>query len=158
MGLIESPLDFSRVADGLQLDLVLPFSWKVLYFSAVSFTVAFLIYLWRYPPLLRAYLDYDEYHRDGGNAERMKSYVIAQKYPETALGDEPGAITNYPANQTEVTSSIDPTTSYFLSVREFENPLDYPSRTICAGFYAAGFLGLVYVTLENFAYVVFQTN
>jgi hypothetical protein len=58
-----------------KFDLALPFSWQLLFFAALSFTVANIVYQIFCPRLFKAYKTYTEFHDDGKTILQLHSEV-----------------------------------------------------------------------------------
>lgn len=62
---------------GVSLNLDLPFSWKIFYFSSVAFAVAGLIFDWRCPPLVKDYDGFPAYNAQQFDPTRLSELLIA---------------------------------------------------------------------------------
>ena len=151
LSLVESPVDFSDHVAGLRLELALPFSWKVLYFSAICFSLAFFIYILRCPPFFRRYANYAEFELDGKSRSSIEEYVIAKGYPESQL--------QFPSENME--SSHEGASSKarhrYILLREYESTMRFRSRCLCAVLYVLGFSGVAYLFVLNTWYVIQQS-
>jgi hypothetical protein len=58
-----------------ELQLTLPFSWKVFYFSALCFAIANLIYRIRCPKLIQEYPTYSSFKREGKPEWHLRDYA-----------------------------------------------------------------------------------
>jgi len=61
----------------LVIPLGLPFSWKLFYFGAVSFSIGSLAYAVFCPALIREYDSYEEFDKSGKGFDGLRSAFVA---------------------------------------------------------------------------------
>jgi hypothetical protein len=56
----------------ITIHLTLPFSWKILFYSSLSFAIANTLYIILCPPLIKIYKDFKDFVDRGGSQEELK--------------------------------------------------------------------------------------
>ncbi|MFW9906336.1 MAG: hypothetical protein ACFFFH_18590 [Candidatus Thorarchaeota archaeon] len=79
---IEEHLSFCLFGQKIELVFSLPFSWKVFFYSALSFSIANSIVLVACPKIIKDHLSFAGYIGDGKTHEHLKEYAedIADTY------------------------------------------------------------------------------
>ena len=72
---IEEYLAFDLFGQKIELVLSLPFSWKVFFYSALSFSIANSIVLLACPRIIKDHLSFSGFIGDGKNHEHLKYYA-----------------------------------------------------------------------------------
>lgn len=72
---IERYLTFNIFGQKVELVISLPFSWKVFFFSALSFSIANSIVLLACPRIIKDHLSFAGFKGDGKNHEHLKDYA-----------------------------------------------------------------------------------
>ncbi len=87
---IEEHLEFDLFGQKIELVLSLPFSWKVFFYSALSFSIANSIVLLSCPRIIKDHLSFSGFIGDGKNHEHLNDYGkdIADTY-FPLLNDQP---------------------------------------------------------------------
>jgi len=164
--------------------LLLPFSWKILYLSAVFFSVASLIYSIKCPIVVRDYDNYAQYQEAGrGFAFLMRT--LDEVYRSKTLPDDARKNfsfqmsldfglhinndmwgysekidNNSKATYKEISNVPnivrERLSEFFWHVRDISDLLYGRIVIIVAGLYAAGFILFSIVLIQNFMYVISQ--
>ncbi len=71
---IESPIEMSLGGETMELMLVLPFSWKLFFFSALLFTIGSLLYNLMAPSIIKENKSFGEFLTDKKNFSHIHSY------------------------------------------------------------------------------------
>lgn len=68
----------------------LPFSWKVFFFSALSFVIGNVIYMFQCPKIIKENLDYSMFKNSGRNSNHLFDYAkeIEMHMNKADLGDD----------------------------------------------------------------------
>lgn len=148
-------INFNGTPFAIQLSL--PFSWVVFYFSALCFAFAELVY-WMYcPRIVRDQSTYKEFREAGKGVEQLDNYMY-----QVGL------------NWEGLRRLLDLQDDYFSNAAEVDNPAQADgllrkrfwatfnkgdrfrpaARTVCGLLYAGGSLLIAFVAFQNLTYVV----
>lgn len=153
------------------IQLSLPFSWKVFYFSAFCFTVANLIFMWKCYKLIKDHNNFSDFQEQGKGARHLYDYSLE-------AGEDVDEDLNRLTNIELGTGEFEPDDGFRMPETEFEkkyknedrrqtyfksqfwtlrslsdtNRLFY--RVMCSLLYLLGFILIGYVFIENFATVL----
>jgi len=154
LSIIENPLDFTHFVPGLKIDLNLPFSWQLFYFSAVMISIAGAIYHLCCPKIIKYFNDFSDYQKEGRGSpylisysERLKNFTI--EGDASRLVDEPIGIDH---EQRMLLNAM-----LFWQIYEYEKVTSPVARFICFSLYIIGILLLLIVLFDNFLFVIEQT-
>jgi len=80
---VEQTITIPLSDSSLTLTLALPFNWKVLYYGAVSLSIATVVYWWRCPELVRLHRHYAAFQSTGqtGMDINLAFYEISSRLP-----------------------------------------------------------------------------
>jgi hypothetical protein len=167
---VQSSVNMKIFDSSFELNLHLPFSWKILFFVSVSFMVANILYKYRCPALLQetdTFRDFEGQKRSGleldsilsrvshGNDEE-KNLIDSWRHYFAVRKNQMLTLNNHQGNKdiTQMDSQILPEVYHFLS-----NKLTYwhpKSRLFASLLYGIGFMGLVVLAIQNIYFVVKQ--
>lgn len=85
---IASPLKFRAFGGMHQIDFTLPFSWYLLYFSALAFACGALLYRLYCPKIISEFASFSEYRDAGGEGFRLEN-EIDKALPREMIHDSP---------------------------------------------------------------------
>jgi hypothetical protein len=147
---IESPLDFSKYVDGLVIELSLPFSWKLFYFSAVLISIGSLTYYVWCPKVIQEFESYGDFKQQGKDAFYLKSY--ADKLADFEFDNNSQlAIDAYPKQFSEMEPFI---SDGFRQLYEHQSQTKAKTRRLCYLLYVLGITMISSVFIMNFYYVL----
>jgi len=149
---IENPLDLSNVIDGLVIDLELPFSWHLFYYSAVLISLGGAIYRIRCPAIIRDYSTFADYARVG----RGSTYLLRYYEKIDGFEFEKNASSFIRDNEVSLVDDDHFSKFAFWDIYGHENYTRYAWRLLCFTLYTAGLALILVVLAENFFYVVSQ--
>jgi hypothetical protein len=167
---IESPLVLTGLADGLVLNIDLPFSWKIFYFAALSIAVATVIFTEKCPDIIRLE-DFNGFQRKGYDVRYLakfaeiegrtdlweidtplKDYKRHRQLPKSYLF--PGGTSNYPSGNADKDKAMENVVRTFWNLFGWANNKDFKFRMACAFFYGVGFTLLSVVAAQNIWFVI----
>lgn len=128
----------------LEINIGLPFSWKMFYFSSVAFSVASLLYSWRCPPIVRKFNTFTEFVEEGRSPPFLRPYARYRHRVEEVLAkyEKDGSVDR------------DELADAFWSARGQASIMNPKSMVACATLYALGFALISIVLVQNFIYVL----
>lgn len=149
---IENPLILKGISDGLRIHVALPFSWHVFYFSAVSVSIAGVIYTLFCPKLIRSFSNYAEYRSEGRGQEYLLRYAQTEMHQgDTLKAGWDNAVLTEEVKDTK--SEIEYAT-LFWKIHLEENKKSPFWRLACFSLYAVGLILVLIVLTQNFIFVV----
>ncbi|MBD3337899.1 MAG: hypothetical protein GF353_02245 [Candidatus Lokiarchaeota archaeon] len=132
----------------IRLSIGLPFSWKLFYFSSVSFSVATLIYSFKCPEFIKEYKNYKSYIESGKSSRQLHGEI--NKFVTDKKKKESFARQLSEANGVDNEDKIK---DIFWKVRDFAN-ISFPCyRYFCSLFFVLGFILISIILIQNFIYV-----
>lgn len=135
-----------------EVNLGLPFSWKMFYFSALFFTIATIIYQTRCPRLIKEYQNFSAYDQEGKPEWHLRSYAEDINIDfDTYKEDHEGAMLDHDG---EIKSGKDFTSSIFWHLHGEANEKRVVFMWACVAAYAAGFILLFLVFFQNLWWVI----
>jgi hypothetical protein len=162
---IEKNLSLTIFGEVFNFTFDLPFSWKVFYYAAVSFSIAGIVYSWRCPAIVKRYTAFPSFVEEGRGVpyllvwtavlpENVANHVkqVLEEYEHGLIGGVRNAA-QLPANLRDQAKLADA----FWTVYNATNYSDKASLVACFVFYAVGFVLLTVVMGQNFIYVVGST-
>ena len=84
---LSSAITFEIFGGRINLNIGLPFSWQMLYFSAVSFSIATIIYQINCPMIISRYTIYSEFAAEGRGRRNLMA-ELSKAYFEEKLVEE----------------------------------------------------------------------
>ena len=120
-----------------ELQLGLPFSWKIFYFSALCFAIANLIFVGRCHSIIKDHTNFNHFEGEGKTSQQLYRY-----------GNEMG-FTYDDSDLVERTLK-----ELFWDLYETSSLRRTFSRIICTIFYVAGFILIGWVILQNLKVVL----
>ncbi|MDQ9092059.1 hypothetical protein RC083_10710 [Pseudoalteromonas haloplanktis] len=151
IALVESPIDFTAVADGLIFDLSLPFSWKLFYLSSLFVFLGNAIYFLWCPQIIKDYPTFLSFDIDGLGAKYLTDY--AQRI-NCQIPNAEESIINNPSYDAGIKK--DAIKTVFYTICEQEKMTKTKRKWLCLSMYALGFLCLLWVMVQNAVYVAQQ--
>lgn len=157
--------------------LQLPFSWKMLFFSALFFSAANLVYYFRCPEIVKKYSTFNDFHGTGRSNEQMGKYFLNIDSEKTrselekssyycvvqvensieTYKKECGFIGSYSErskNIVECPDSFSANNNNFWSIRDASSTLNRWSMLMCLVLYAIGAICLLWVLGESVCFVL----
>lgn len=136
-----------------ELQIGLPFTWKLFYFSALCFTFASLIAHFRCYKLIKDHVNYSDFVQSGKGYDQLFEYI--KEYHDSNKNDilksQQETIRATVASQLSPEEYLKKT---YWSILKSMDSHRACSRFFCSVFYLAGFGLMAYVFGENFYYVV----
>ncbi|ODA36615.1 hypothetical protein A6X21_15900 [Planctopirus hydrillae] len=147
---LKQTLTFDIAGENVSLAIGLPFSWKLFFFSAVSFSVATALFQFKCPKIIQEHDDYAGFVSEG------KGKLHLDEYAKEAIID--------PETRQEL-QALDPRNSDFhkqlcevyWKVREAANISDSTTRKFCLVFNYIGLILITIVAFENVCFVIRTT-
>ena len=130
------------------INISLPFSWKVFYFSALCLALANFIIKVKCPKIIIDHLSYQSFLNEGKTKEQLASYAEEISYDLQKLNDTVMNKVRKMQFATMETSVEDPV-HYFWPIFEQANYKYKIYRNACTVFLLIGFLLFLWVALEN---------
>jgi hypothetical protein len=142
----------------------LPFSWKIFYFAAICFSVAGITYTWRCPAIVKRYKAFPAFQEERRGTPYLRSLLrllpeSIQQDVKTLLDEYDDRVDHRSGAMTVKTKERDPdklAQAYWM-LHQAANHSDLASLVVCFLFYAAGFILLSVVFVQNFIFVVRAT-
>lgn len=144
---IEEHIEFTLSNQVYILDLTLPFSWSVFFFSALLFTAANILYYIFAPVIIKDNDDYGSFLESGKGREHLEKYSSGNLNTELVY-----FLRN---NSKGDRASVDPK-EWFWKVYNIKNKENYHIRFTIVLFYLLGFVMLLCVVLQNILWVIKQ--
>ncbi len=169
----------------LALGIGLPFSWKILFFSSLSFSIANSIYSFFCPRIVKDYRTFAAYNEDRWSRDKIIDYFIRQNL--TAYGNSPEGFfawfddaskffnnhSTEPAEFPTLTRDVAGVRTFlsylkgvkiaknhdrdaFYDTLENANDLMKPSRILSWLFYLAGFTMVGIILVQNVWFVIVE--
>lgn len=173
---LNGPLVFTVFSEEIKLTTSLPFSWQMLFFSAVFFTTASIVYSVFCPELVKRYVSYTEFEADGKSRLQIiralrtiswneksqtpkKEYLpdlvaFFKTYTESGHLSSEQIINHLAENFNEMPSVQGKNSNAFYHVYEISNAHTQPLIWISFVLYLCGFAAIAGVVYQNIAYVV----
>lgn len=148
---IEDPLILDGISHGLRIQIALPFNWWLFYFSAVSVSIAGVIYSLVCPKLVREFSNLAEYRAEGRGKEYLLDYADHMQH-QAKTGKEGWDAANFSQDAKKV--GEDNLGELFWDIHKKENSRFPFWRAACCLLYSAGLLLIAIVLLQNFMFVV----
>ena len=146
---IESVVNVQLFHATFSINLALPFSWVVFFFSAVAISAGDAIYSLRCPALIKEHSTFSGFQESGKGITQLKKY-----YKGIVDGDEYGEIprTTFagPDGQIDNTSWLQ---DEFWDLRYYADKCRPLSRVICGGLYVVGLMLVLFLFMQNIWYV-----
>ena len=173
---IDEVVTFKIFSQTIRLNTSLPFSWQLLFFAAVFFTLAGIIYAAFCPELVKQYSSYTKFQEDGNSrmqimhALRKVTWDLRQQIPKEEY--LPYLVTYFQTYTkhseisaekiksdsfelfNEVTSNEGKNSNAFYYVHEISNSHTQVRIWIAFAFYMAGFAAIGLIAIQNIAYVL----
>lgn len=135
-----------------ELNLGLPFSWKMFYFSALFFTIATVIYQTKCPRLIREYPNFSAFEQESRPEWHLRSYandikINFEEYKEwlqDSMNEQDGV----------VKSGKDFTSSLFWHLQWEADRKRTAFMWACIAAYTVGFIFLFVVFCQNLWWVI----
>lgn len=174
---VVSPLKFRAFGGEHQVDLTLPFSWYLLYFSALAFASGALLYRIYCPSIISEFANFSQFRDSGGEGFRLeeeikkalpaetihdspiwKSYILAaEKY--LALDEKERSYSiEYQLRYGVRRMPIDGLSSLFFTIRSVVNHSHPRAIRITALCFGLGLASLAVVFAQNINFVILQLN
>ena len=128
------------------LQLGLPFSWKVFYYSALLFVFANLIFLFRCFTMIKDYNNLFEFDRDGREEDQILDYL-----KEASL-----KVRKYAVDQFEkygIKISTKNSQRFWVAYNVLDNDRKR-SRILCSGLYLGAFIMISIILFQNLMVVI----
>ena len=130
------------------VNLGLPFTWQVFYFSALLFTLGNIIFLLRCPRIVKDHDNAAEFRAAGKGWNQLHMYRDDAEYPQDVFRAD---------HQDVMNKMQDPEHRYFelfWKVYDHANSHRAPWLITCAGLYGFGLALITWVLIENLKAVV----
>jgi hypothetical protein len=160
----------------LTITLNLPFSWVLFYFSAVSFSIASLIYITRCPRSADKYDDYEEWKKSGKDSTSLiRAYLFAYRNDKMMFPYQISDVSKnyflkhyleYKGDFSKITKKTNTpsvllksgipeggTKAVYYHVADTIKRSNVYSRLFMLMFYVIGFVCFTAVLVQNFIYV-----
>ncbi len=144
------------------IDLTLPFSWKFFFFSALSFVIGNLIYLFFSSEFIKKYDDYGDFKAKGALVSEIENFVSSQDVELKKNVERLVNIARYKLEdqKVEAVEKIDNAAQkereYFWVVYNEQNEINIKSRYWCLFFYALGGVLFLCVAIPNVWWVLVE--
>jgi hypothetical protein len=134
------------------VNLALPFSWKMFYFSALFFALATLIYQIRCPRLVKEYPTYSDFDVEGKPEWHLRPYAedIGLSFDQYKEDHEESMY----ENDGSVSQGKDFTQSVFWHLHWKADKERKPMLYCCLAAYVAGFILISLVFFQNLVWVI----
>lgn len=146
---IENTLTVTLPCITFELDLELPFTWVAFFFSALSFTIANVIFIYIAPKIIKENKNYVEFKNSGGTKE---DYIILIDDPDMEKD-----ITVSLINQQDTIDGGDKTFNeeeWFWKIYKNRDKDKKEGRYCSLFFYILGFSLIFIVALQNIFWVI----
>ena len=149
------------------MNLRLPFSWQIFYFSAIAFSLANLLFYFRCPRIVKDHTSAAEFRGMGKGWGQLLDYRDDARYPEQDFKKLHDLVKEKKCLAEADRARIDPRGRFyymhdpanryyalFNAVYEFADHQRKPWLVSCNALYLVGFCLIGYVFLQNFLAVV----
>jgi hypothetical protein len=137
---VESAANVTIFDYSFALQMRLPFSWKIFYFSALSFSLANLVVLWRCYTLFKDHRSFSDFVNEGKNHWHLAKYAKEANLGLDDIGYE---------GHDMVLDKDDNFKRSFWTLFEQLNSARTASRGACALLYVIGFLLISIILFQN---------
>lgn len=159
---LERSGEIAKIVDDLEIALKLPFNWYIFYFSAVLIACANALYLLRCPKLVKEFRTYGEFQRSGQTAMYLMSrweelgvdmeQIEGSKKRASLWQLKRFAESEMAGDSATIDTAFEKV--IFAHLHHDFNQLHPISRTLCSVLYALGLIGILWVAVQNFVFVV----
>ncbi len=129
----------------VHFDFVLPFSWVLFYFSALSFLVGNILYNIFVPPIINENRSFSHFLEQGRGKRELISYLESEQL------DDSGA---YSELYCDKALGVDSKNDYFWDIWELSINNKIKIRLFISIFYSIGILLILIVFLQNMLFVL----
>ncbi len=162
---IEHVFTFKFFGTSISLDMSLPFSWEILYFSAILFGLGNLLYTAFCPELVSRYDTLSDFQNEGKTGTQLIEYMTGTFSPgipeETDRMPVSPALTHFMKSYTGRSNKSggidvlpDRFADAFWSARTAHDTLLTPIRLVTGLLYGSGFILIGILVIQNFRYVL----
>ena len=173
---VNDVVTFKVFSQSISLNTSLPFSWQLLFFAAIFFTIAGIMYAVFCPELVKQYPGYTKFQEDGNSrmqimhALRKVTWNLKRQIPKEEY--MPHLLTYFQTYTKysgitaeeirsnsfdlfdEVTSNEGKNSNAFYYVHEISNSHTQTRIWIAFAFYMAGFAAIGLIAIQNIGYVL----
>ncbi len=129
----------------INFDFVLPFSWVLFYFSALSFLIGNILYNIFVPPIINENRSFSHFLQMGRGKRELASYLESEKLEDRGIYSE-----LYCDKPLEVNSKNE----YFWDIWEMSLDSKIKVRFFISIFYSLGILLILIVFFQNMLFVI----
>ena len=173
---LNNPLNFLILGETIQVNMDLPFSWKLFFYAACCFTVASVIFKLSCPVSIRNYKNYDDFKQKGGSyieiysdllihhralgefalwrtlqistgVDHEEEYQLASRHSPETTETPPDYFMLTPPSDNRMNDA-------FFHIRSLVSELRTPARILAAFFYLIGLILVFLISTQNLLYVV----
>ena len=72
---VNRTLNFNVFGENIHIEFGLPFSWKIFYFAALSFSVGYFIYNWKAPKIIKENRSFKDFEDSGKQRTHLRDYL-----------------------------------------------------------------------------------
>ncbi len=142
------------------IDITLPFSWQLFFFSSLCFVIGNVLYTWFSPDIIKNYIDFNDFTSSG----RGFKHLIEQSIKEVRNSEDIG----FKIQTTDKMTLIAEKKLYtdediewkakelFWEIYDKNNESHPWARAICGAFYLIGMILFTLVIMDNIYWVFHQ--
>jgi len=135
-----------------ELNLTLPFNWKILFFCSLSFVIANIIYTIFCPNLIKDHSNFSHFDNEGKGLEQLEEYCVAMNTDPRSLPKFSKALR---LKNSPMLGAVDKISREFWEIFNFGNNIKHKTaRIISIVFYGLGFFLLGLLIYQNILWVV----
>jgi hypothetical protein len=153
---IENELTITLGNQDIVLDMRLPFSWELFFFSALCFVVGNILYLMFCPAIIKDHTNYGNFKEVGGTDAHLSDYrdqilkfradLISQL--KKSAGIEQGKLSEHEKNEE--------TKNLFWGIYNYFNETRVLAKFLVAVFYLVGLILFLIVAITNVTWIIRQ--
>jgi len=148
---VEGVADLTIFEHNFSIQLGLPFSWKVFYFSAISFAAANLVFLSRSYNLIKDHSSFSDFRDQGKSQRQLDQYANEAEFSLADIGYDEDYEKNFPQEfRLEGKHLQDP---FWRLYEKLDNARPY-WRFICGILYLLGFILISIILYQNIEVVL----
>jgi hypothetical protein len=145
----------SKIQEIFNVDISLPFSWQVFFYSSLFFVVGNVVFLVSAPEIIKEYRDYSEFLTSKRDVKYLKEFRNARMVERDEHIDR---MVSIGGGRTAVNNPMDSDkmAEYFYKIYDESNVEYVWVRSFCGLLYSIGFVLFSWVAISNIWWVLFR--
>ena len=157
---LEDVISFNYQGKEYLIDITLPFSWQLFFFSSLCFVIGNVLYTWFSPDMIKNYIGFNDFTSSG----RGFKHLIEQSIKEIRNSEDMGfkiqttdKMTLVAGKKLYTDEEIEwKAKKLFWEIYDKNNESHPWARTICGAFYLIGMILFTLVIMDNMYWVFHQ--